>query len=185
MRSHETIHGSAKRVRRRAISIIEGLVSMILVSGLLVVSLDMCGAAVTSSKGMFEQARGRFLAQGLLSEILANAFEEPPPDSPAFGKETGEMIGTRIMFDDVDDYDTWTASPPQRKDGTDLAGFDGWTRKVQVRYLNATTLLVWPTSTGIKRIVVTVEHNGGVVATMTAVRTGASSFEAILNPDAQ
>jgi len=174
--------GAAFRVRRRAISLVEALVSMILVSGLLVVSLDMCGAAVISSKGMFDQARARFLAQSLLAEVVASSFEEPPPGAPSFGTEVGEATGTRVNFDDVDDYDTWNASPPQGKDGTPLAGFTGWTRKVQVKYLRSDTLAVSFLATGIKRIVVTIEYDGGVVTTMTAVRTDASSFERILTP---
>ena len=37
---------------------------------------------------------------------------------------------------DVDDYDGWSASPPEDKNGNPLVGFDDWGRSVSVEWVN-------------------------------------------------
>ena len=40
-----------------------------------------------------------------------------------FGLETGENPATRAAWNDVDDYNGWTESPPQTKSGTVIPDF--------------------------------------------------------------
>jgi MSHA pilin protein MshD len=116
---------------------------------------------------------GAQLAADLMSEVLAQPFEDPDLSEGSFGSEIGES--TRATFDDVDDYDNWSESPTQNRDGTPLGGtqYNGFSRTVNVANVSSST----PTSTvaggssAVKRIRVTVLHNGSQVARLVAFRT--------------
>ncbi len=161
-----------------AFSMVETLISIILVGGLLVAVLNTTGAALLGQQNMADRGVGFFLAQELMSEILGQAYEEPE-EVIAFGAEAGETGGTRADFDDVDDYHGWEASPPQRKDGTEIPDRTGWRRLVTVDYVDPDVLTELDLDDrGSKRITVTVENNGVLVASLVAVRTStADEFE--------
>ncbi|MGB2984553.1 MAG: hypothetical protein WBE26_01610 [Phycisphaerae bacterium] len=169
----------ARKGTIRAFSLAEVLVSMLLVSGLIVVALNTVGDATVGRQKTGDRGVGQLLAQDLMSEILAQAYEEPV-DTPVFGPETAEGAGTRVSYDDVDDYSGWSASPPQKKDGAETPGQIGWRRTVTVEYvypddLNTST---GTSDVGVKKITVTVEHNDIPVASLVAIRTAAADMSA-------
>ena len=154
-----------------AFSLIETLISVVLVGGLLVAALNTVGSAALGRGQMTDAARGMLLAQQLAAEILRQPYEEPI-DTPVFGREATESGGDRSGFDDVDDYDAWSASPPQYRDGTTLSNLTGWTRAVEVVWAdpNDQTKTV-AYDAGIKRITVTLSFGAMDVASVTATRT--------------
>ena len=158
--------------RTLGFTLVEATISIVLVGVLLVAALNTLGASALSRRSTQDQTIGYELAQDLLVEILNQAFEEPV-DTVTFGRESGEGNGSRAEWDDVDDYDGWSAGPPEAKDGTLLVGFDGWTRSVEVDWVKPTQLSQVGADTGIKRIVVSVAHNGVVAAELFAIRTNA------------
>ncbi len=95
------------------------------------------------------------------------------------GTETGEGTSTRSDFDDVDDYHSWSASPPQSKDGTDLPDYDGWTRSVTVEWVNVNSPggTAANSETGAKRITVTVTDPRGAETTIVSVRSNTGTYE--------
>jgi len=154
-----------------AFSLAETVVSVALVGGLLVVALNTVGDATLGRQKMGDRGRGHLLAQDLMTEILQKAYEEPD-DTPTFGPEASESTGSRTAFDDVDDYDGWSASPPQEKDGTEIPDLTAWERSVTVEYVAANHLTtVVGSDQGIKRITVTVTRNDLVVCSLVGVRT--------------
>ncbi len=157
--------------KARAFTLVEAAVSIALVGGLLVASLDLLGATTLGHKGMGDQGRAQLLALGLMSEILAQYYEEPD-DTPVFGREGAESGSDRGDYDDVDDYHDWTSSPPETKDGTGMGQLTGWERSVTVEYVQPEDPTTTSgTDTGVKRITVTVSYNNKPLATMVAVRT--------------
>jgi hypothetical protein len=161
--------------RRDAFSIVEAVISLVLVSGVMVASLNAVGASFTAQRGIGDRARGQLLANDLMSEILAQAYEDPN-ETVALGLESSEIGGVnRSLYDDVDDYRAVTDSPPNLKDGTAMQGFTGWTRSVVVVRVdpnNLTTLAI--SESGAKRITITVQHGNVIVATLEAIKTKAS-----------
>lgn len=92
----------------------------------------------------------------------------------ALGIDTGETTNDRSDFDDVDDYDGWSSTPPQLKGGTPLDQFAGYGRSVVVEYVNpGNPNQTIPSDGGIKRITVTVTYAGGKSTTLEAIRTRA------------
>jgi hypothetical protein len=156
---------------RRAFSLAEIATSMLLVSGLLVVALNMVGDVTIARVNMSDRSVGHLLAQDLLSEVLQQSYQDPDT-APMFGYETGEGTTTRADFDDVDDYNGWSATPPERKDGTQIPDRAGWRRIVKVEYVKVADFNALAIShEGAKRITVTVDRNGIDAAWLTAVRT--------------
>ncbi|MBI1871335.1 MAG: type II secretion system protein [Chlamydiae bacterium] len=110
------------------------------------------------------------LAQDLMEEIASKKWDENrsqgPTTSPStIGPDTGESrytAGLSTSYDDVDDYNGLSESPPQNAQGVSLTTFSGFARSVQVIYVNSTDLdtsVTGPTNN--KRIQVTVTWNGG------------------------
>jgi hypothetical protein len=152
----------------------ECLVSILLVAGLVVVALDAAGGAMVGRQRIGDRSRGQLLAQDLMTEILAQRYEEPV-DAPSFGLEGTEVTTKRDEFDDVDDYHGWQGAPPQRKGGVEMPEHSDWRREVIIEYADPYNLLATlATDSGIKRITVTVKKNDIVVASMVAIRTFAA-----------
>ena len=179
-----------KRMRRaikhpRGFTFVETLVSSLLVSILLVTAMGGLGSLIRHRLEGDLQFLAKMHADELLSEILEKPYVDPNGESvPRFffgvrigdklGPEGQESNGTRLLFDDVDDYDKWSSSPLKRRDGSVISDRDTWTRKVTVQYVeqdetDQATVLDW----GVKRITVTVWIDGEQLAETVAFRTKA------------
>ncbi len=176
-------HGlDADAHRRRGLTLIEAAISVILVATLLVGAVGVMGSVARARQLQGARCRRVALAQALMAEVCQAHYVDPDFGSN-FGTEFGEWGGTRADFDDVDDYAGWSASPPQTKDGTDLAGYDGWTRQVAVHYVRPSP----PDETlasdlGLKRIRVTVTDDLGKKTRLVGLRSANGAFE--LAPEA-
>lgn len=172
-------HLPKQSVRRRALHMIEVAVSMVVVSVILLTAMNMVGAAGQSTRSMTDRGTGLLLAEQLMTEILAQAYEDPDEPPGSFGKDGFEdATKDRSYFDDVDDYDRWSAMPPEYKDGTNVPDYAGWGRQVRVHWvLPSDTRQIAADNTGIKRILVTVTRNAVRVAELRALRTDTGGNE--------
>jgi type II secretory pathway pseudopilin PulG len=162
-----------RRRWREAFSLLETVVSSVLVGVLLVAVLKTMGASVVAQYQTGERAQAALLADGLIAEIAAMDYENPD-GMPTFGLESGEQPCQKATFDDVDDFDGWTETPPQFADGTAMPDLAGWTRTVQIARVHDHDLAIEENAeTGVKRITVTVRHNGRNVAKRIAYRSKA------------
>lgn len=167
------MNATATYPRRHAtagFTLVEAVMSMLIVGLMMVAALNTVGASKVAQAGNAEQAIGPMLAEDLMAEILGQAYQEPT-DTPVFGRES-ESGGNRGEWDDVDDYHGWSSGPPQDKDGTALPDLTGWSREVSVAWAGSVDpMTTSPIATGIKRITVTVKHQGRTVTTLYALRT--------------
>lgn len=152
---------------------VEVVVSVVIVGGLLAASLQAVAMSNATQYRISERTRANNLARALLTEITQQAYVDPG-NSPVFGPESGQ---TRATYDDVDDYNGYTESPPTIQSGTKVAipQQGTWRRNVTVVWADPTTLA--PASpqaeTGVKLISVTVLHRGRPIVTISAIRTSA------------
>lgn len=156
---------------RHGLSLIEVVASTMIVGLMAVAALNALGAATRAADALGNRAVALGLADELMSEILQTAYSEPSGGS-GMGPETGETSGPRSAFDDVDDYDGWNKSPPQNRDGTNMADRTDWRHRVTV----ARVVPNDPTQTsgsdqGAKRIRVTIEYRNKITAELVALRT--------------
>ena len=166
-----------RSTRRTAFSMVEAIICTVIVGVMMVAALNTVGASKLGQLKIGDRAKGNALAQQLMSEILQQRYIEPD-DTPQFGREGGESGGIRMKLDDVDDYDDWSSSPPENKDGSVIPGLNGWRRSVEVVWVSPADL---NTPIGIeqsvKRIIVTVKRSGVPVASLTAVRTASGPID--------
>jgi MSHA pilin protein MshD len=162
----------------RGLTLVEAVLSSVVMAVMVVAALTAVGAVRLGEYKIAERGRAMHLAQDLMAEILQQSYLEPL-DTPLFGREAGEANTSRADYDDVDDYDGWSASPPQRQDGTVMAGLSGWSRRVTVAWADPADLTQAAVSdAGVKRITVTVAHDGVPAASLVALRTVAGpTFE--------
>jgi type II secretory pathway pseudopilin PulG len=158
---------------RNGLSLLEAVFSTVLVGVLLIAALRTVGASVFTQSLSAQRAAGQMLADGLMTEILSKGYKDPG-NWPQFGRESGESSNSKANYDDVDDFQDWRESPPQFADGSTMPDLAGWQRSVAVEWIDPSDLSRgqwW--DTGVKRITVTVRHNGVVIATRVAIRTEA------------
>lgn len=144
---------------------------MIVVSMMAATALTTVRLSVKSQYKSSERAAGGLLASALMAEIVALPYQDPNLPTLALGTEAGEATSSRATWNDVDDYNGWTESPLQNKDGTVIPNTTGWQRSVVVEWVNAANPTVTSlVETSCKRIAVTVKHNGVVVATRVCLK---------------
>ncbi|MCA9069581.1 MAG: hypothetical protein KDA84_11690 [Planctomycetaceae bacterium] len=156
---------------RSGLSLIEVVISTLLVGLVIVGALKAVGAITRGQMLAGDQGMAENLADQLLAEILAMDYIEST-ETPVFGTEASESSTVRTNWDDVDDFHLWNASPPQHSYGVALPNTDGWQRDVIVEWVNPDD----PSQTvvsdqGLKRITVTVLRNGEVLARAAALRS--------------
>lgn len=164
--------GRGRRVAA-GFSLIEAVISVVLVAVMFAAVVQTVGASRIVGYKTEGHRRGSFLGRQLLAEILQQAYQDPDGPAP-LGVDTSELALDRELFDDVDDYDGWYASPPEDPDGSTEPDQDDWSREVRVVWVNPADVGQGSgVETGAKRIVVTVKHKGMVMSELTAVRTKA------------
>jgi hypothetical protein len=116
--------------------------------------------------------KGNSLASDLMEEVLSKSWDEnstavgpiadglkTPPAS--LGPESGEA---RLAFDDIDDYNGYSESPPKAQDGQAVEGFAEFTRSVQVYYVRGGSTGDYATQesvvTNFKKIIIRVDSEG-------------------------
>ncbi len=161
--------------RARAMTMVEAVMATLIVSLMLVAALNLVGGARLSERILADRGVGQALAEGLLAEILTQPYVDPDDVVDTFGLTSSEKAtGDRSLFDDVDDYNGWSATPPEATDGTSLTEYSGWTRSVEVDWVTLNDLeSAAGADNGIKRIVVTVKTGDRIVSTLTAYRSSA------------
>ena len=108
-----------------------------------------------------------------MNDVLATSYQDPNV-TPLFGVEAGETTSSKANYDDVDDFNGWSESPPQDRDGNSMTELTGWQRSVSLAWVNSANLsTVSAAETGVKRITVTVSKNNVTLATRVAIKVKA------------
>jgi len=146
---------------RRGLTLAESVVAMTILSVLGVAAVNTLAAARLDRVWTRQYATAHQLAAAMLAEILEKPYADPEAGVGSFGLDAGELASDRLTFDDVDDYNGWTSSPPKRADGNSIAGATDFTRAVQVvRVTTAAPGTAVAVETGLKRIQVDVSLGG-------------------------
>jgi prepilin-type N-terminal cleavage/methylation domain-containing protein len=169
---------------RRGFTLVEATIALLVVSVMMVAAMSVAGQSARSRTVQQEQVRGEALARQLLSEIMQMPYQQSGVTTTVLGPETGETRSSNsaLPYNDVDDFNGWSESPPQYASGTAIPGFMGWKRSAKVEWLGVTgtTLPIVTVSlieTGLKRITVTVTAPSGKVTTLVGLRSQYSPYE--------
>jgi MSHA pilin protein MshD len=162
-----------RRTPQSGFTMIEAAISAAIVAVMLASAISVAASAGKSQYKTAERATASALADAMLAEISALAYADPD-GSPVFGVEGDEVTDDRTTYDDVDDYHGLNESAPELRDGTKIAGLTGWDRAVTVAYVTlASPDTTSVADTGLKRISVTITHNGAKVLARGTLRSSA------------
>ena len=154
-----------RRQRCRGITLVETAVSVLIVSMLVLASMQSLTSSFKSSQFSQNRSKGMFLAEQLLVELSLLPWRDPqnPATADTVGRDTGDPsnVTRRDQLDDVDDFDNWLESPVATRAGTSLSGVPAaWRRSVLVDNVSPTN----PSSTvadnagqGVRRLTVVVD----------------------------
>lgn len=164
---------SSGRRRRGGFSLVEVVVTILIVGGLMAAALNTVGASRLTQYNTNQRSRALALGQSLMAEILQQDYEEP--DTPgSFGLEGAENSTKRDLYDDIDDYAGWSASPPEDKDGALVENTTGFRRLVTVKWVDTSDPDVESVlPTGMKGITVVVTCQDREMVRLFAIRTDA------------
>ncbi|MBL8876505.1 MAG: hypothetical protein JNM86_11980 [Phycisphaerae bacterium] len=154
----------------RGVTLIECAGASIIL-GLLITAGLRAAAGAGASQAMSTRAlTGSLLAEGLAQEILSLAYVDPSGGT-TIGPDAGESAADKATFDDVDDFENWSESPPKAPGGVAIAGMTRWTRSVRVyRALASMPESNSASESGLKRIEITVSYSGKFVCRIAALR---------------
>ncbi|MCK5171773.1 MAG: hypothetical protein KAR47_00165 [Planctomycetes bacterium] len=151
-------------------TLLEALLAMVLIG----ISLT----SIVASMGAYTQVTGVGLnlstAEFLIEEIreLSAALPAIDPDTgiATFGVETGE--GSVADYDDLDDFDGQTFSPPVDVSGTALTAFSAFSQQVVVENVSASDFenVVSDHSSDFVRVTVSILLNGNQVSSASWIR---------------
>lgn len=168
-------------------TLVEVLIASALVGVVLAGALDGMGGAARTWLAAGEAVDADALARQLLDEVLAQSYSEPDyedADAAPWGIDAGETAYDRGTFDDLDDYDDWSASPPVTRAGATIDGYSGWSRSVVVRKLKKRKVNDFrddgDDDHGSRQVTVTVSDGAGQSLTLEAVRANRGGAEQAL-----
>jgi type II secretory pathway pseudopilin PulG len=162
------------KARRGGFSLAESVISTLIVGLLLVTASRSVSTSVLTQTKTADMVKANVLADSFMSEILSLTYMEPGQTASAITRESGESGGSKVAYDDVDDFHGWTEQPPQYRDGTAMANLSTWERRVVVQWVTigyGGTITVSSSESKIKRIQVVVRANGTDVITRHALVT--------------
>ncbi len=167
-----------RTTRRPGYSLIEVSICTLLVGTVVLGALAMHGAAVQTYIATVDSIDGPLLADSLMEEIVALPYIDPDGSSAARGVNSDELSGDRSTFDDVDDYNGYTETPPRDRNNATLSGYTGVTRTVTVDHASwLTGAITNGTDTKLKLIHVQVSSDDGRVTDRYAYRAADGMLE--------
>lgn len=119
---------------RKGFSLVEVLVAIILV-GLAVASLVAANSAFTMANGLgTDLSTAEFLIEQIRELTIMLPVVDPTTGTTVFGAESGENLAS---YDDVDDFDGLTFSPPIGADRNVLSDFGAFSQQITVENVSA------------------------------------------------
>ena len=158
-------------------SYVEVMLSVIIVSVLVVSGLRLFANIGSGKNVTTDQNSAADLAIKMIEEIKDQYYKDPDTETGQLGPEAGENTSARSDFDDIDDYNNFSESPPHDRDGLELPQYADFTRSVTVRYVcddDFTKTAEY--DEGFKEVVITINRNEKTLSQQTYVIADTSNI---------
>ena len=167
--------------RHKGFTQVELAVSVVIVGVLLIACLNSIAASRRSHYAESARVKGGILAENLMAEIYNLPLREPSCDC-GFGPESGESGSSRQLLNDIDDYSNLVDSPPKRRNGMELDGFNGWSRIVTIQRVPTNDWnSIYSSYQGVYRIIVAIKRGETTIFNLVGYRTDAMTVSQSLN----
>ena len=151
------------------LSLIEVLFAVLLV-GLAIASLMAANGAFTKANGAgTDQSTAEFLIGQIRELTMLLPVIDPQDEIATFGPESGETLAT---YDDLDDFDGASYSPPISAERTTLNQFSAFRQHITVENVNASNfeLVVGDHNSNFVRVTVRVYLNSSQISSTSWLR---------------
>lgn len=169
----------------RGLSLTEVVGALIIASFVIIAALETVAGAMSTLAWTNDGVKAVMLAEQRMAEALYHYYEDPDGNSVGVGRELDEPSNptNRLGFDDIDDYDGTSDSPPRSLGGGTSAGFGGWTLAFEVDHVEidpgpSGTFQTSASETGLKRVLVRLTDPSGRVTELYALRSSDGPNEA-------
>lgn len=163
------------RTRGSAFTLVEAVLAIVFVALVLTGAMQAASTSIGAQARAADRAAGRFLAHGLVSELLAKPYEDPNTGSTGVNLNVNGTLANKTTATSINDFNGWTESPPQDPDGNAIPGFSAWTRSVTVQWVNPSDPgTVVTTECGAKLVTVTVKKGGVIMYKSSGLRVRTS-----------
>lgn len=147
-------------MNRRGFILVEISVAYVLLTVGLVALLPVFVMAIKASKSTEKLQVSTYLSQELLEEIRLRKWDQSSAATASYvatptviGIDAGETATNKLTFNDIDDFNGWTESPPRDPLNNTIPSFSGYTRSVTVAYANSSlVVLSTPTTSDYKLV---------------------------------
>jgi Tfp pilus assembly protein PilV len=153
------------RHSKRGFSFVEVMLSAILLAALFTAGMALFGNLGRASQDTIDQDLAAELCLEMIKEIKVLPYADPQSSDTGIAFE--EAGANRELFDDIDDYDGWSATPPRTRKGVELNRYQGLTRTVMVDHVNPGNFQQMLSDTddqGIKRITIIIKRSDQEIA---------------------
>ena len=171
-----------KRAQQAGFTLIETIIVIVLVGAMMAGMTSLFMNNVGNSHRPFLRQRALAVANAFMDEIQHKRWNEATPvgggcvqtvsnpclaglPAAGIGPDAGE---TRATYDDIDDYNGLSQSPPQDSSGTNMPGYSGYTAVVTVAQPGAAWNGV--PAADVRLITVTVTSTSGEAISVSAYR---------------
>jgi len=159
-----------KRHNKDAFTLVEVIVATVII-GLAVVALLGGNRAFSQTNGeAVKLSNAEFLIGQMREKMLRIPIIDPEKGTETFGTESGEYFVAE--YDDIDDFDGMSFSPPIDVYGNTISDLTAYTQRVTVQNVNADNFnsIVSDHSSDFVRITVEILLNGNVLSTENWIR---------------
>jgi prepilin-type N-terminal cleavage/methylation domain-containing protein len=149
-------------------SLIEVMIAVLLV-GLSITALVVASNSFTMANSVgADLSTAEFLVEQIRELTTLLPVVDPQTTTTTFGPEEASLAN----YDDIDDFDTATFSPPINANRTTLSDFEGFSQQVTVQNISGTNFdtVVADHSSPFIRITVNVQHNGELISSASWIR---------------
>lgn len=147
---------------RGGFSYVEVLLSAVIISVLTVSAIKLFANLGRSTQATTQADIAAMLAVEMIEEIKDRHYEDPVASGESLAPEFDEILPTRINYDDIDDYNNWSACPPQDRFGQPYWQYPDITRSVVVSYVAADDFTIHTANDqdeGFKEVIITITNN--------------------------
>ena len=151
------------------LSLIEVLFAVLLV-GLAIASLMAANGAFTKANGAgTDQSTAEFLIGQIRELTMLLPVIDPEDEIATFGPESGETLA---IYDDLDDFDSASYSPPISAERTPLNQFSAYNQQIAVENVSASNfeLVVGDHNSNFVRVTVRVYLNSSQISSTSWLR---------------
>ena len=149
--------GMSARTRRSGFTLIEAALVTTIISFGVLAMLQLLAVGTVSNNDGAQMSTAINLAKGIREMMVGMSIADPATPTH-WGSEAGENLAT---YNDIDDFDGKTYSPPIDARRTSIAALNDWSQSIRVQTVdpNLLTSTVPNGTTAAVRVTVDVTHN--------------------------